>query len=194
VCNPIPNKRFVIMVDPGMNRGGYIDSDIAPIRWLDVFDGEVDWEDFSDSDVESSSPATSWRKKWSLWKKDDEEEPEIECKTPSRYENSCASPMSFKFSLETAHPSRARARYRPMMKPKLPGAAQEIFQSLRVIPRHNTPIEKCKYAGRALAEWQSVVAEYESFTTARRMEGLPRQQQVEIPSLVVESPKYFAAG
>jgi len=44
-----------------------------------------------------------------------------------------------------------------------------------------------KYAGRALAEWQHVVSECDSFFERRRDEGVPSDQQVETPMLSIES-------
>lgn len=44
-----------------------------------------------------------------------------------------------------------------------------------------------KYAGRALAEWDLVLAEFKEFCERRRAEGVPNQSQIETPTLGVET-------
>ncbi|KLJ10868.1 hypothetical protein EMPG_13786 [Blastomyces silverae] len=49
------------------------------------------------------------------------------------------------------------------------------------------PLVASKYAGRALAEWALVVCECDNFFARRRDEGVPSDDEVEIPILGVES-------
>ncbi|KAL2388374.1 hypothetical protein RJ035_003353 [Blastomyces gilchristii] len=49
------------------------------------------------------------------------------------------------------------------------------------------PLVASKYAGRALAEWALVVCECDNFFARRRDEGVPTDDEVEIPILGVES-------
>lgn len=51
----------------------------------------------------------------------------------------------------------------------------------------NERIVASKYAGRALAEWSQVVSECDNFYERRRDEGVPSDNQVEIPTLSVDS-------
>jgi hypothetical protein len=47
-------------------------------------------------------------------------------------------------------------------------------------------VARAKYAGRALAEWGSVVGECNNFVERRRAEGVPGLRWVEVPTLGVE--------
>lgn len=48
-------------------------------------------------------------------------------------------------------------------------------------------VETAKYSGRALAEWELVVWECQSFFERRRGEGVPSNGAVETPTLGVEA-------
>lgn len=78
--------------------------------------------------------------------------------------------------------------------PRLPASAQLFLQSAgrgfpadrSTKPEGKEAISHARYAGRALAEWQDVVNEYQNFFARRKFEGVPRNGLVETPSLGVE--------
>jgi hypothetical protein len=78
--------------------------------------------------------------------------------------------------------------------PVLPAATQVLVQMRfkrpdAVKPRKPSAHELsfAKYAGRALAEWEIIVKEYDGFQNRRREEGVPATRLVETPTLGVES-------
>ena len=104
-------------------------------------------------------------------------------------------PYSFKFSLEWADRDIDPAgKERPLYPPRLPLPAQTILQSVQV---HNSSfeptkpegsaIQSSKYAGRALAEWAILILECQTFFERRKNEGVPSNEQVETPTLGVET-------
>lgn len=108
--------------------------------------------------------------------------------------------FSFKFSLEWLDRPNWPSRNRQLSPPKLPQFAQEIVEaspdgipksSLHPTkPRHDQ-LASSKYCGRALAEWQQVLSECNSFFDRRRDEGVPLSRLVETPTLSVESFRMF---
>ena len=102
---------------------------------------------------------------------------------------------SFRFSLEwTEKPNRPGKSESGLDRPKLPVLAQAFLESFG--PCQNVDdlreptgvaLRVSKYVGMALAEWESVVNEYQEFCERRRAEGVPSDSQVETPTLKVDS-------
>lgn len=104
-------------------------------------------------------------------------------------------PHSFKFSLEWSdRENNPAGKERRLYPPRLPLPAQTYLQSVRAETRANKPIEpeglatgSSKYAGRALAEWAILIIECQTFFDRRKNEGVPGNEQVETPTLGVET-------
>lgn len=106
--------------------------------------------------------------------------------------------FSFKFSLEWLDRSPWPTQNKVLTPPILPAATQVLVQMRRekAVPvRPLKPSAKelapAKYAGRALAEWEIIVKEYDGFQNRRREEGVPATKLVETPTLGVESFRMF---
>jgi hypothetical protein len=106
--------------------------------------------------------------------------------------------FSFKFSLEWLDRSPWPTQNKVLTPPILPAATQVLILMRRekVVPvRPLKPSAKelasAKYAGRALAEWEIIVKEYDGFQNRRREEGVPATRLVETPTLGVESFRMF---
>jgi hypothetical protein len=102
--------------------------------------------------------------------------------------------FSFKFSLEWLDRSPWPTQNKVLRPPVLPAATQVLVQMRfkrpdAVKPRKPSAHELsfAKYAGRALAEWEIIVKEYDGFQNRRREEGVPATRLVETPTLGVES-------
>jgi hypothetical protein len=103
--------------------------------------------------------------------------------------------FSFKFSLEY-HPNKNGPGPIRMLPPRLPLAAQTFLQTYS--PVANSGPQTCarepkgaskvhaRYSSRALAEWNLVVGECQSFFERRKNEGVPSNKFVETPTLGVE--------
>ena len=104
-------------------------------------------------------------------------------------------PHSFKFSLEWAdRENEPTNKERRLYPPKLPLPAHAYMQSIRTekpVYKPTKPegaaVESSKYAGRALAEWAILIIECQTFFERRKHEGVPRDEQVETPTLGVET-------
>ena len=104
-------------------------------------------------------------------------------------------PHSFKFSLEwTDRENEPTNKERRLYPPKLPVPAHTYLQSIRTenqvfepIKPEGAAVESSKYAGRALAEWAILITEFQTFFERRKHEGVPGDQQVETPTLGVET-------
>lgn len=102
---------------------------------------------------------------------------------------------SFKFSLEWVDKDRKRCLPgRRLYPPKLPYAAQAFLQSLGSGRHENIAckpeggaVGPSKYAGSALAEWEIIIRDCRTFFEKRRSEGVPTENQVETPTLGVET-------
>jgi hypothetical protein len=105
----------------------------------------------------------------------------------------------FKFSLESTDRRRADPTPMRLLPPRLPVPAQTLLNGNAVQgaaladaePRAVRPAGPAriaaKYSGRALAEWELVVWECQSFFERRRGEGVPANASVETPTLGVEA-------
>jgi len=103
--------------------------------------------------------------------------------------------FSFKFSLEHQPNAKAMPSIR-LTPPRLPLAAQHYVNahSGRLVPPHQirptqptgASRDHATYCGRALAEWQIMLGECQSFFDRRRGEGVPENKFVETPTLGVE--------
>lgn len=112
-------------------------------------------------------------------------------------------PLSFKFSLEWVDKPSGPVPDHLLTRPQLSATAQSIFQrgyreshrnEYQQLSTSDTKPKKpnqnsvaSKYAGRALAEWELVVGEFNYFFERRREGGVPSDQMVETPALGVES-------
>ncbi|EXJ90230.1 hypothetical protein A1O1_03329 [Capronia coronata CBS 617.96] len=124
-------------------------------------------------------------------------------------------PFSFKFSLEmcsTPQNLDRRTPNRELAAPQLPHNAETILRSRQssessgsgsstgsdsrtgskvaeVRPLKPQPCEMntARYSGRALAEWTQVLNECRGFYARRKQEGVPRDHQVETPTMGVET-------
>ena len=102
--------------------------------------------------------------------------------------------LSFKFSLEwISDPSPTVCRNRDLQPPGLPLPAQmsrqqqlNVFPNFAPLKPEGAAVGYCKYAGRALAEWEGLIAEFQAFFARRRNEGVPSYHLVETPLLSVE--------
>lgn len=106
--------------------------------------------------------------------------------------------FSFKFSLEWLDRSPWPTQNKVLTPPLLPAATQVLIQMRREKPDPIKPLKPsaqelgtAKYAGRALAEWEIIVTEYDGFQNRRREEGVPAMRLVETPTLGVESFRMF---
>jgi hypothetical protein len=106
--------------------------------------------------------------------------------------------FSFKFSLEWLDRPQWPTKNKVLTAPILPAATQVLVQMHRDMVQPVKPLKPtirelgaAKYAGRALAEWDIIVKEYDSFQTRRREEGVPATRLVETPTLGVESFRMF---
>ena len=105
--------------------------------------------------------------------------------------------LSFRFSLEwTQQNGQSLQSDPPVSHPNLPPLAAAAFkpqnQSQETSPNATAPTqakphESDKYVGRALAEWNLLIAECENFFERRRAEGVPSYHLVETPTLSVDS-------
>lgn len=101
---------------------------------------------------------------------------------------------SFKFSLEwIGNDKSAFGRERQLYQPRLPLSLSErlrpSYLNGETQDLHNATsllAGQAKYAGRALAEWDLLIAEYQAFSKRRRSEGVPSDILVETPTLGVE--------
>jgi len=99
----------------------------------------------------------------------------------------------FKFSLESTERRRADPTPMRLLAPRLPGPAHALLHGHgaaaepRAVPPSPAARPSAKYAGRALAEWELVVWECQSFFERRRAEGVPANASVETPTLGVEA-------
>ncbi|KAL8703675.1 MAG: hypothetical protein Q9201_003161 [Fulgogasparrea decipioides] len=102
---------------------------------------------------------------------------------------------SFKFSLEwignEKHPYGIE---RQLYQPQLPfyriGTLEQSDLSVEgpeLYERTGVTASLAKYSGRALAEWDLLLEEYQSFIEKRRAEGIPSDSLVETPTLGVET-------
>jgi len=104
-------------------------------------------------------------------------------------------PHSFKFSLEWSDRENDPAgKEKRLYPPRLPLPAQTYLQSVRDEKPAYKPtkpegaaIESSKYVGRALAEWAILIIECQTFFERRKHEGVPGDEQVETPTLGVET-------
>ncbi|KAL8673892.1 MAG: hypothetical protein Q9168_001712 [Polycauliona sp. 1 TL-2023] len=98
--------------------------------------------------------------------------------------------QSFKFSLEWIEDeSSPFGKERQLHRPQLPGPGSDSLERPEMdgyqVP--GTAVNVGKYAGRALAEWDLVLAEFQGFSQRRRAAGVPEHAQVETPTLGVET-------
>ncbi|KAL8853515.1 MAG: hypothetical protein Q9221_001674 [Calogaya cf. arnoldii] len=103
---------------------------------------------------------------------------------------------SFKFSLEwIGDEASPFGKERQLDRPQLPGPRSKWLERPDVDgmdrslyqPRGARINNVEKYAGRALAEWGLVLAEFQEFSERRRAEGVPNHSQIETPTLGVET-------
>ncbi|KAI4226878.1 MAG: hypothetical protein LQ349_006813 [Xanthoria aureola] len=114
---------------------------------------------------------------------------------PERQETPVFRAHSFKFSLEwTGDETRHFGKERQLYRPQLPGPPSNCIErpeinaaDLSLYQPQGGAINVGKYAGRALAEWDLVLAEFKEFCDRRRAEGVPNQSQIETPTLGVET-------
>ena len=104
-------------------------------------------------------------------------------------------PHSFKFSLEwIGDETSPFGKERQLQRPQLPGTPPNWLErpnidtlELKPSQAQGAAVNVGKYAGRALAEWDLVLAEFKVFSERRRTEGVPNQTQIETPTLGVET-------
>ena len=102
--------------------------------------------------------------------------------------------LSFKFSLEWMDKDdRSAWKNKRLYPPQIPLPALLSRQQQPSIPSDLVPrkpagaaVGPSKYAGRALAEWNVLVAECQIFFERRKAEGVPSYQLVETPMLSVD--------
>jgi len=109
--------------------------------------------------------------------------------------------FSFKFSLEwnQQQPQVTVKRVRPFSPPRLPAPAQSHLVSQvpgsadEILARkpEGIALVGATYAGRALAEWNSIINECNNFVERRRAEGVPNLKFIEVPTLGVEGFRKF---
>lgn len=103
---------------------------------------------------------------------------------------------SFKFSLEWME-HRMMGREQELRESRLPRTAQEFYDSLSEEYRPTEELlatissNYITYVGRSLAEWRLIVIEHENFIDRRRKEGRPTDNDVETPTLGVDSMRKF---
>ena len=108
-------------------------------------------------------------------------------------------PLCFNFSLEWLEKASWPAENHHLLPPRLPGASYDLVGGVKALdarPRKPPPnlIAPAKYVGRALAEWELVVGECDTFFENRRQAGVPLTKLVETPALSVESFRMSGAG
>ncbi|KAL8995287.1 MAG: hypothetical protein Q9169_004931 [Polycauliona sp. 2 TL-2023] len=99
--------------------------------------------------------------------------------------------QSFKFSLEWIDDEASPfGKERQLYRPQLPVPTSELLERPEMIATrsggHDAPgaaVKVGKYAGRALAEWELVLAEFRVFSEKRRTEGAPEHSHIETPTL-----------
>ncbi|KAF8463001.1 hypothetical protein BDZ91DRAFT_796769 [Kalaharituber pfeilii] len=104
---------------------------------------------------------------------------------------------TFKFSLEWMPQSPFTVRDKHLNPARLPASSQAYLDAQGLEATELVNLSDCTnlntgrwtYSGRALAEWVLVVVEYENFFERRKNEGKESIQDVETPSLAVESLK-----
>jgi hypothetical protein len=78
------------------------------------------------------------------------------------------------------------------------GETEEIIEDVTAVIRQEGGTGcidmKWKYAGRALTEWASTVAEFEEFVRSRKTLGVSRLEDIGVPFLVAELPAKLKAG
>jgi len=102
---------------------------------------------------------------------------------------------TFKFSLEWMAQQPFNVRDRHLNPARLPAMSQTYVDSLGEDVPEIGDLSDCTnldagywtYSGRALSEWVLVVVEYENFFERRKSEGRESDNDVETPSLGVES-------
>ncbi|KAI9890931.1 MAG: hypothetical protein M1814_003430 [Vezdaea aestivalis] len=111
-------------------------------------------------------------------------------------------PVYFKFSLAWLDGPQNIHRPRYLHPPRLPSQAeshlrQKMSNAVSATPTINEADLKnqsLKYAGRALAEWSSVVGEFQGFCEKRMREEFSDGSKIETPALTVESFKKLGLG
>ena len=102
---------------------------------------------------------------------------------------------TFKFSLEWMAQQPFNVRDKHLNPARLPAMSQTYVDSLGKNIPEIVDLSNCTnldagywtYSGRALSEWVLVVVEYENFFERRKSEGKESDNDVETPSLGVES-------
>ncbi|KAL8923956.1 MAG: hypothetical protein Q9172_002883 [Xanthocarpia lactea] len=102
---------------------------------------------------------------------------------------------SFKFSLEwIGDETSAFGKERQLYRPRPPVSPSNRLEPLEVsvmddnvYKARGAAINVGKYTGRALAEWDLLLAEFDEFFERRRTEGVPNPSQTETPTLGVET-------
>ncbi|KAL8719476.1 MAG: hypothetical protein Q9225_003526 [Loekoesia sp. 1 TL-2023] len=102
---------------------------------------------------------------------------------------------SFKFSLEWIDGEKAPfGRERQIYPPRLPLSSSNGLKPLALTESDLKPFEQVgaaavqgKYAGRALAEWDLLIDEFQDFFKRRIAEGVPNDSLVETPTLGIET-------
>lgn len=105
---------------------------------------------------------------------------------------------SFKFSLEWSDKAALAPRDRKLHPPQLPQLAQQLVDAdlamdgkeeeiIQPAKPRGRQVGPSKYCGRALAEWELLVRECQSFYDRRRAEGITDIRWMETPTLGVES-------
>ncbi|KAL8782510.1 MAG: hypothetical protein Q9213_005313 [Squamulea squamosa] len=102
---------------------------------------------------------------------------------------------SFKFSLEWIGDEKSPfGKEQYLYRPQLPISSSKSLEppdinltNLSLYKPQGAAFNSGKYAGRALAEWELVLAEFKEFSERRRMEGVPNIAQIETPTLGVET-------
>ncbi|RPB21044.1 DUF1765-domain-containing protein [Terfezia boudieri ATCC MYA-4762] len=102
---------------------------------------------------------------------------------------------TFKFSLEWMAQQPFNVRDKHLNLARLPATSQTFVDSLGEDAPELVDLSNCTnldagcwtYSGRALSEWVLVVVEYENFFERRKSEGKESDNDVETPSLGVES-------
>ncbi|KAL8720563.1 MAG: hypothetical protein Q9181_007892, partial [Wetmoreana brouardii] len=110
-------------------------------------------------------------------------------------ENTAFQSHSFKFSLEwIGNEKHPFGRERQLCRPQLPLYRTRALQrsdfdeeGLELHERTGVTASLAKYSGRALAEWDLLLEEYQNFIEKRRAEGIPSDSLVETPTLGVET-------
>ncbi|KAL8911616.1 MAG: hypothetical protein Q9171_003223 [Xanthocarpia ochracea] len=115
--------------------------------------------------------------------------------TAGRQESPVFRARSFKFSLEwIGDEASAFGKERQLYRPRPPVPPSDRLEPLEVSVMDDSvykpggaAINVGKYTGRALAEWDLLLAEFDEFFERRRTEGVPNPSQIETPTLGVET-------